>query len=118
MTRSVRGSFLFFSFLLLLSFLAAPAADAVQSGGSISLYPTDWGRLQTGDLVDVVVSVNNTSSDTPASDFADGVDPVAAKLSGAVTVFLALDGPECTSHVPGKLRFVPAGATGCVEKNA
>lgn len=118
MSRSVRGSILLSSFLLLLSFLAAPAAYAVQTGGSISLYPTDWGRLKTGDLVDVVVAVNNTSSDTPASDFPDGVDPVPAKLSGAVTVFLALDGPECTDHVPGKLRFVPVGGSGCVDKDA
>ena len=118
MSRNVRGSFLFSSFLLLLSFLAAPAADAVQSGGSISLYPTDWGRLKTGDLIDVVVAVNNTSSDTPATDFPDGVDPVPAKLSGPVTVFLALDGPECTDHVPGKLRFVPVGPSGCVDKDS
>lgn len=120
MSRHARGSVLLFSFLLLSSFLAAaPTADAVQTGGSISLYPTDWGRLETGDLVDVVIAVNNTSSDTPASDFpGDGVDPVAAKLSGTVTVFLALDGPECTDHVPGKLRFVPVGGTGCVDKDA
>jgi hypothetical protein len=117
MSRYVRGSLLLSSFLLS-SFLALPTADAVQTGGSISLYPTDWGRLETGDLVDVVIAVNNTSSDTPASDFpGDGVDPVPAKLSGAVTVFLALDGPECTDHVPGKLRFVPVGGTGCVDKD-
>lgn len=122
MSTDVRGSLLLSSFflLLVLSFLAAaPAANAVQTGGSISLYPTDWGRLETGDLVDVVIAVNNTSSDTPASDFpSDGVAPVPAKLSGSVTVFLALDGPECTDHVPGKLRFVPVGGSGCVDKDA
>lgn len=118
MSRSVRGSVLLLLSFLVLSFLAAPAAHAVQSGGSVSLYPTDWGRLKTGDLIDVVVAVNNTSSDTPASDFPDGVDPVPAKLTGPVTVFLALDGPECTDFVPGKLRFVPVGGTGCVDKDA
>lgn len=121
MSRYVRGPLLLSSFfLLVLSFLvAAPSADAVQTGGSISLYPTDWGRLRTGDKVDVVIAVNNTSSDTPATDFPnDGVDPVPAKLSGPVTVFLALDGPECTDHVPGKLRFVPVGPNGCVDKDA
>jgi hypothetical protein len=119
MSRNVRGSFLLSSSLLLLfSFLAAPAAYAVQTGGSISLYPTDWGRLQTGDVIDVVISANNTSSDTPASDFPDGVDPVPAKLTGAITVCFALDGPECTDFVPGKLKFIPVGASGCVDKDA
>jgi len=120
MSRNVRRSLLLSSLFLVLSFLAAaPDADAVQTGGSISLYPTDWGRLKTGDVVDVVIAVNNTSSDTPASDFPnDGVDPVSAKLRGAVTVFLALDGPECTDHVPGKLRFVPVGPSGCVDKDS
>jgi len=117
MFRNLRGSFLLPSFLLL-SFLAAPAAHAVQTGGSISLYPTDWGRLQTGDVIDVVVTVNNTSSDTPASDFPDGVTPVPANLSGDITVFLALGGPECMDHVPGKLKFVPVGGSGCVDKDA
>lgn len=120
MTRNARGPLpvpFLLLFLLSFSLIAAPTAHAVQTGGSISLYPTDWGRLATGDLVDVVVTLNNTSSDTPASDFPDGVDPVPAKLSGDVTVFLALNGPECTDHVPGKLAFVPVGASGCVDKD-
>lgn len=118
MSRNVRGSLLLSSLFLLAFLLAAPTAHAVQTGGSISLFPTDWGRLMTGDLVDVVVSLNNTSSDTPASDFPDGVGPVPAKLSGTVTVLLALSGPDCGSFVPGKLKFIPVGGSGCVDKNS
>jgi hypothetical protein len=115
MFRNARGIVVLVSFLSL-SFLATPAAHAVQTGGSISLFPTDWGRLKTGDVIDVVVSVNNTSTDTPASDFPDGVDPVPAKLSGGITVLLACNDPECMSQLPGKLKFVPVGASGCVDK--
>jgi hypothetical protein len=118
MSRNVRGLLLLPSLFLFLSFLAAPAAHAVQTGGSISLFPTDWGRLAKGDLVDVVVALNNTSTDTPASDFPDGVGPVPAKLSGTVKVLLALASPDCGSFVPGKLKFVPVGASGCVDKDA
>jgi hypothetical protein len=119
MSRNVRGLVLFPSFLLLFLFLlAAPTAHAVQTGGSISLYPTDWGRLHDGDLVDVVVTLNNTSTDTPATDApADGVAPVPAQLSGIVTVFLALGGPDGMTFVPGVLKFVPVGGSGCVAQN-
>ncbi|MEW6270628.1 MAG: hypothetical protein AB1689_15195 [Thermodesulfobacteriota bacterium] len=116
MFRNARGTVFLLSFLSL-SFLAAPAARAVQTGGSISLFPTDWGLLKTGDVIDVVIAVNNTSTDTPASDFpGDGVDPVSAKLSGAITVLLACADPECTTQVAGKLKFVPVGPSGCVAK--
>jgi len=111
-----RGIILLFSFLLF-PILLPSAADAVQTGGSISLYPTDWGRLLPGSIVDVVVAVNNTSTDTPATDFPDGVTPVPAKLSGGVTILLACADADCTSQVPGKIKFVPVGASGCVDKN-
>jgi len=112
-----RGIFLPISFLLF-PILLSSAAEAVQTGGSISLYPTDWGRLVKGSLVDVVVAVNNTSSDTPATDFPDGVSPVAAKLSGGVTILLACADADCTTQVAGKLKFVPVGPSGCVDKLA
>jgi hypothetical protein len=114
MARSIRRFLLLPSFFLLLSFLAAATAHAVQTGGSISLYPTDWGHLHTGDVVDVMVVVNNTSTDTPATDApADGVAAVPVKLSGTVTVFLSLDGPDGMTFVPGVLKFV-----GCSGLNA
>src|SRR5262249_19010679 len=84
---------------------------------SLSLFPTDWGALDVGDLVDVVVSINNTSSDTPATAAPqDGVDPVPAKLSGPITVTLGCDDPLCATILPGRLAFVPGGSGGCVDK--
>jgi len=117
MFRNARCTVFLLSFLFL-SFLATPAAQAVQTGGSISLYPTDWGLLKTGEIIDVQVVVNNTSSDTPASIApGDGVDPVPAKLTGAITVLLGCVDCECENPVTGKLKFVPVGATGCVDKD-
>ncbi|HEY8516244.1 MAG TPA: hypothetical protein VIS07_12080 [Candidatus Binatia bacterium] len=108
-----------FPFLFLSSFLAVPAAEAVQTGGSISLYPSSWGRLVKGDVIDVDIVVNNTSTDTPALDFPnDGVDPVPAKLTGSITVFLACLDHDCTSQASGKLRFVPGNKNGCTAKHA
>ncbi len=101
-----RGIFLLFSFLLSPIFFLSEAG-AVQAGGSISLFPTDWGRLVVGSKIFVVVTVNNTSSDTPASSFPDdGVDPVPAVFNGGITVLLACLDHDCTSQASGKLQFV------------
>lgn len=109
---------LFLPTFLLLAVFSAPVAHAVQSSGSISLFPTDWGRLETGDVIDVIVTVNNTSSDTPATDFpSDGVDPVPAELNGNITVLLSCQDPDCMSQASGRLAFVPVGGSGCVSKN-
>lgn len=109
----------FFLLLLGLALVATPPAHAVQAGGSLSLIPTDWGPLHKNELVEVVVAVNNTSSDTPASGVpADGVDPVPATLTGAVSVLLSCTDPLCNVQAPGKLAFVPGGAGGCVSKSS
>lgn len=101
-----RGIFLLFSFLLS-PILLLSEAGAVQSGGSISLYPTDWGRLVVGSKIFVVVTVNNTSSDTPSTDFpADMTDPVGALFNGGITVLLACLDHDCMSQASGKLKFV------------
>ncbi|HZR83613.1 MAG TPA: hypothetical protein VFD92_21140 [Candidatus Binatia bacterium] len=106
--------------LVLALVLAIPGrAHAVQAGGSLSLFPTNWGILPVGELIDVVVTANNTSTDTPAMVApADGVAPVPAQLTGPITVKLACTDPLCNNQVSGKLAFVPVGPSGCVDKAA
>jgi len=124
MVRSTRTwSHVLASLLLLVlalgSFVAASPAHAVQASASLSVIPADWGPLHKDDVVEVVIAINNTSTDTPARGTpADGVAPVAAVLTGDVSVLLACTDPLCTGQASGKLAFVPAGAGGCVDKNA
>src|SRR5262249_37739641 len=92
-------------------------AHAVQTSASLSVSPSNWGLLATGDQFDVTVSAHNTSTDTPAATFPDGSGPVRATLSGRITVQLACTDPACTMQLPGKLMFVPVGGSGCVAKN-
>jgi hypothetical protein len=102
---------------LVLALGSASSALAVQAGASISLYPTNWGLLPNGELIDVMVVVNNTSTDTPATAAPnEGVDPVPALLTGPITVKLACGDPICSVQVAGKLAFVPVGGNGCVDK--
>ena len=104
--------------LVLVSLVAASSAHAVQASASLSVIPTDWGPLAQGDVIDVVISINNTSTDTPANGVPDGVDPVPATLTGHISVLLACADPLCNSQVSGKLAFVPGAVAGCVEKDA
>lgn len=122
MVRSTRTWFLVpasLLFLALSSLVVASSAHAVQASASLSVIPTDWGPLHKDDLVEVVIAINNTSTDTPASGTpADGVAPVPAVLTGDVSVLLACTDALCNGQASGKLAFVPAGAGGCVDKDA
>lgn len=108
-----------FPVLALVSFVLTPTAHAVQASASLSVIPTDWGPLHKDDVIDVVIAINNTSTDTPATGTpADGVDPVKAILTGDISVVLACTDTLCNTLAPGKLAFVPVGGSGCVTKNA
>jgi hypothetical protein len=111
-------SSLLFLVLALGSLVAPPEARAVQASASLSVIPTDWGPLHKDDLVEVVIAINNTSTDTPASGTpADGVAPVHAVLTGDISVLLACTDELCNGQASGKLAFVPVGGSGCVDKD-
>jgi hypothetical protein len=118
MPRSATRIWTFLSLLVLLSFALAPAAHAVQAGGSLSLYPTNWGFLSVGEPIEVMVVANNTSSDTPASAAPDDARKVSALLSGDIVVQFACVDPQCAMQVSGRLAFESVGGNGCVEKDA
>lgn len=109
----------FLILLLGLGLAATPKAHAVQAGGSLSLIPSNWGFLATGDTFDMIVRVNNTSSDTLSVSFpADTTNPKAAALSGPITVTLGCTDDACSTINTGVLQFVAVGGNGCVAKNA
>ncbi|MEW6269456.1 MAG: hypothetical protein AB1689_09195 [Thermodesulfobacteriota bacterium] len=93
----------------LLAARPAPAL-AVQASGSLLLVPSK-DFLMEREEVDLVVSVQNTSSDTPGSG---GTDPVTAVLEGPLTVKLSCLSPDCSVRASGALALVPVAPTGCV----
>jgi hypothetical protein len=121
MVWGTRTSFRLLASLLVLALgllVAAPAAHAVQASASLSVIPTDWGPLHKDDLVEVVIAINNTSTDTPANGTpADGVAPVPAVLTGDISVLLACTDPLCSTQASGKLAFVATGPGGCIAKD-
>jgi hypothetical protein len=100
----------------------APAAHAIQTGGSISLIPDDYFDLAVVDPgppahdgadVFIKVRVNNTSSDTPAFQKTppppvqlEDTDPLPATLTKKISVILACKDNACTMPLGGSLQFL------------
>jgi hypothetical protein len=92
-------------------------ALAVQASGALQVIPDNWGLLAVNDEVDVTIIARNTSTDTPAASFPDGLGDVPATLEGNVAVTLACTDPTCSAQVAGKMVFLPVGGNGCVAKH-
>jgi len=107
-------------------FFAVPTAQAIQTSGSISLIPSAYFELAENQIIDVIVRVNNTSSNTPdPTPPIEDTAPQPATLTGTIVVTLACDDNDgntlacasCTER-QGALMFVPVGANGCVSSAA
>ena len=130
-------------FTLSLGLAWAPRAYGFgcQASGSLPIFP-DKGTtcptaLKLGDLVDILITAQNTSSSVPPGT------PVTAKLvnvcvggtnngaactistdcnslvCGAAIVYtLACTDTTCSAELPGTLSFVSVGANGCVSNAA
>lgn len=129
---------------LVLTLLVAPAADAVQTSGSIVLIPFKQTGLVENQDVTVDVYFNNESTQTPDPGNPQGAPPLVPTvpavaafpnpanpelmpnpgiITGPITVELCGDGCECNLPVPDDngdgvkdLIFVPGPAGGCDMK--
>src|SRR5206468_1748427 len=87
-----------------------------QVSGSIGLFPSNGTTcgtaLMVGQQKDILITMTNTSSTTPAPG-----TQVAAKLTGNFTFTLACTNTTCATELPGTVVFVPVGANGCVSND-
>jgi hypothetical protein len=131
-----------FALTLVLGWTSRASAAGCQASASLPIFPnagtTCPTALHLNDLVDIAVTISNTSSTTDA-----GQTPVTAKLvnvcvggtnpgapctaaadcnsavCGAAIVYtLACTTTTCAVELPGTLTFVPVGGNGCVANAA
>src|SRR5438067_3593171 len=92
------------------------SAAGCQASASVPLFPTNGTTcgtaLRVGDQKDILITMTNTSSTTPAPG-----TPVAAMLTGNVTFTLACTNTTCATELPGTVVFVPVGGNGCVSND-
>jgi len=112
MNRAVHGTIRLFVALAGVVLLGAPAADAVQSSGSIQLVPSKQTGIVLNEAITVDVYFTNTSTQTPPQ----GLIPAIANVTGPITIDIGCVDCGCTQQNAAALSFIAGGQSGCTVK--
>ena len=139
--RTIRGAGALVTLAFVLTWAPRLHAFGCQASGSLPIFPgagtTCPGALHLGDLVDILVTVENTSSSVPPGTkvtaklvnvCVGGINSgTACTVPGdcnstvcgpAIVYTLACPDTTCSAQLPGTLTFVPVGGNGCVSNAA
>jgi len=120
-TQAKFGTYVF-ACVLAAGLLAAPAAQAVQTSGSLVIILDKTEGIINGDVINASVYLHNSSTNSPILGVPPAIPNLAvngvnATLTGDVTV--DFNCPDCAcanNNVPFTLSFMAGAAGGCVTR--